>query len=171
MSTEPTIVERPAQPYAAITAHVTMQNIGQVVPPLNGEVFGWIAAHGAQPSGGPPFWKYNVIDMARGLEVEAGVTTKQAVDGDERVHAGVLPAGRYATLRHVGHPSTLMDATARLLRWADERGLRWDVSQTSEGERWGCRLELYLTDPAEQPDMNAWETELAFRLADGGGPA
>jgi hypothetical protein len=29
-----------------------------------------------------------------------------------------------------------------------------------------CRLELYKTDPAVEPDMNKWETELAFRLAD-----
>lgn len=169
MSTEPTITERSAQPYAAITAKVTMQNLGEVVPPLNQEVFGWLGRHGGQPAG-PPFWKYNVIDMERGLEVEAGVATTQPVEGDERVHAGVLQAGRYATLRHVGHPSTLMDATARLLRWADEHGLTWDVSQSPEGERWGARLELYLTDPREQPDMNAWETELAFRLADPSGP-
>lgn len=170
MST-PTIVERPARPYAAITARVTLQNIGEVVPPLNQEVFRWLAAHGVQASGGPPFWKYNVVDMERGMEVEAGVTTEQPVEGDGRVHAGVLPAGRYARLRHTGHPRTLMDATAELLRWAEGQGLRWDVSESPEGERWGCRLELYLTDPAEQPDMNAWETELAFRLAGGQGPA
>ena len=164
MSTEPTIIERSAQPYAAITVTATMQNLGEVVPPLNGEVFGWLAAHGGEPAG-PPFWKYNVIDMERGLEIEAGVATREPVAGDGRVHGGVLPAGRYATLQHVGHPSTLIDATARLLRWADAQDLKWDVSPTSEGERWGCRLELYLTDPREQPDMNAWETQLAFRLA------
>jgi hypothetical protein len=33
-------------------------------------------------------------------------------------------------------------------------------------ERWGSRLEFYLTDPAEEPDMSKWETQLAFRLAD-----
>ncbi len=165
MSTEPTIIERPAQPYVAIPTKATMQNLGEVVPPLNAEVFGWLAAHGGEPSGAP-FWKYNVIDMERGMEIEAGVTTREPVAGDERVHAGVLPAGRYATLRHAGHPMTLMDATARLLRWADAQGLKWDVSPSPEGERWAARLEIYLTDPQVQPDMNAWETELAFRLAD-----
>ena len=28
------------------------------------------------------------------------------------------------------------------------------------------RLEIYKTDPAEEPDMSKWETELAFKLAD-----
>jgi hypothetical protein len=40
------------------------------------------------------------------------------------------------------------------------------MSASPEGERWGCRLEIYLTDPREQPDVSAWETQLAFRLAD-----
>jgi len=40
------------------------------------------------------------------------------------------------------------------------------MSATEAGERWGCRLETYLTDPSEEPDMNKWETQLAFRLAE-----
>ena len=44
MATEPEITELPGRPYAAIPASVTMETIGTVVPPLNGEVFGWLAA-------------------------------------------------------------------------------------------------------------------------------
>jgi hypothetical protein len=40
------------------------------------------------------------------------------------------------------------------------------VADTDQGERWGCRVEFYLTDPAEQPDLSKWQTQLAFRLAD-----
>ena len=76
-----------------------MPEIGHVVPPLNGEVFGWLADHGAKPSG-PPFWKYNVIDMERHLEIEAGVAVEQPLPGDGRVLAGMLPGGSYATLVH-----------------------------------------------------------------------
>jgi|ERR1700678_828237 effector-binding domain-containing protein len=157
------IVERTAQPYVAIRAHVTMQDLASVVPPLNGEVFGWLAARGIAPAG-PPFWKYNVIDMEHELEVEAGTPVAGQVTGDDRVLAGVLPAGRYVTMRHTGHPQTLYDATVTLLDWAAERGLTWDTSLTPEGELWGCRLEIYLTDPEVQPDLDKWETELAFRL-------
>ena len=52
---------------------------------------------------------------------------------------------------------------------AAERGLVWDRTDTPEGERWGSRLEFYHTDPAEEPDMNNWTVELAFRLADSAG--
>lgn len=165
MIEEPEITQRPARPYVAIKALVTMQAIGTVVPPLNREVFGWLTARGLAPAGAP-FWKYNVIDMDRGLEIEAGCPVAQAAGGDARVLAGVLPAGRYVTLRHVGHPETLMAATGALLDWAAAKGLRMDMSPSPEGERWGCRLEIYHTDPASQPDMSKWETELAFRVAD-----
>ncbi|HEY6297824.1 MAG TPA: GyrI-like domain-containing protein [Streptosporangiaceae bacterium] len=165
MSAVPEIVERPARPYVAIPAHVTMAEIGAVVPPLNGEVFRWLAERGAA-SDGAPFWKYNVIDMDRELVIEAGVTVPQALAGDGRVVAGTLPSGRYATLMHMGHPSELAGVTATLLDWATGQGLSWDMSPEADGERWGSRLEIYLTDPAEEPDMSKWVTQLAFRLAD-----
>jgi effector-binding domain-containing protein len=165
MIAEPHIGTLPERPYAAIAASVTMQELGTVVPPLNGEVAGWLAARGIEPAG-PPFWKYNVIDMARALEMEAGWPVAGAVAGDGRVIAGVLPAGRYAMVRHAGHPDTLLAATKALLDWAAEKGLTWDVSPSPEGDRWGARLEIYYSDPASEPDMTKWETELAFRLAD-----
>lgn len=163
MADEPTITERTATPYVAITAKVTMADIGAVVPPLNQEVFAWLSERDITPVGAP-FWKYNMVDMTRGIEIEAGVATAEPLDEDGRIHAGVLPPGRYATLVHVGHPNTLMGATARLLEWAEEQSLRWDVSRSPDGERWGCRLEIYHGEPGH--DMNAWATELAFRLAD-----
>ena len=46
------------------------------------------------------------------------------------------------------------------------QGLTWDMSPGETGERWGSRLEFYLTDPREEPDMSKWVTQLAFRLAD-----
>jgi effector-binding domain-containing protein len=89
-----------------------------------------------------------------------------AVPGNDEVLNGTLPGGRYASLTHTGHPDELEAATARLLSWAAERELRWDIAETDAGEAWGCRLEFYKTDPAAEPDMSRWETELAFRLAD-----
>lgn len=164
-TTEPSIVERPAQPYVAKRARVTVGNIGEVLPPLTGSVAQWIGAHGRRPAG-DPFWKYDVIDMAREMVVEVGFPVAGRVEADDSVVAGVLPAGRYATLTHTGHPRELIDATRAMLDWGAARGLRWDVEESPEGDRWGARLEIYLTDPAEQPDMTKWQTILAFRLAD-----
>ena len=163
MSSAPEIVTRAEQPYVAVRARVTMAEIAAFARRL-GEVFGWLDGHGLAPAG-PPFFKYNVIDMARELEMEAGVPVAAAVTGDDRVVAGVLPAGRYATLTHVGHPSELMAATKALLDWAAEQGLTWDVTPSADGDLWACRLENYLTDPSQEPDMSKWVTQLAFKLA------
>ena len=163
MSSAPEIETRAEQPYVAVRAKVTMGEIAAFARRF-GEVFGWLDSHGLVPAG-PPFFKYNVIDMARELEMEAGVPVATAISADDQVVAGVLPAGRYATLTHVGHPSELMAATKALLDWAAEQGLAWDVTPSEDGDRWACRLENYLTDPEQEPDMSKWVTQLAFKLA------
>ncbi len=164
MSAAPEIVTRAEQPYVAIRGRVSMAEIGAFAV-RTPEVFAWLGAHGLPPAG-PPFMRYNVIDMARELEIDNGVPVAAPVEGDAEVIAGVLPAGRYATLIHVGHPSELMAATKALLDWAAAQGLTWDMSPSADGERWGSRLEIYLSDPREEPDMSKWVTQLAFRLAD-----
>jgi effector-binding domain-containing protein len=164
MDVAPEITQRAAQPYAGISAWVTMEAVGSVADRIP-EIFGWLGARGIAPAG-PPFFRYHVVDMERQLLVEAGVPVVSPIAEDGDIRGGILPAGRFAAMTHTGAPETLMAATAVLLDWAKARGLAWDVSQTDTGERWGCRLESYLTDPAQQPDTSKWQTELAFRLAD-----
>ena len=166
MSAAPEIVTRAEQPYVAIRGHVSMAELGAFAV-RTGEVFAWLGSRGLTPAG-PPFLKYNVIDMMRQLEVENGVPLTAPADatGDGEVISGLLPAGRYATVTHVGHPSELAGATKALLDWAAGQSLTWDMSPGETGGRWGSRLEIYLTDPREEPDMSKWVTQLAFRLAD-----
>ena len=164
MLVAPEIETRTEQAYVALRGRVPMSGIAAFAV-RTGEVFSWLGARGLTPAG-PPFLKFNVIDMARELEIENGVPVAAPVNGDDLVVTGVLPAGRYATVTHTGHPSELMGITGALLDWAAEQGLAWDISPSEDGERWGARLEFYLTDPAEEPDMSKWQTQLAFRLAD-----
>src|ERR1700749_627914 len=98
MLSEPQVIQRPAQPYAAIRVKVAMTELGSVLPQVHTRVFGWLGARGIAPAGAP-FWKYNVIDMDGELEVEVGVPVAADADGDGEVLAGLLPAGRYASLR------------------------------------------------------------------------
>ncbi|HTC70937.1 MAG TPA: GyrI-like domain-containing protein [Acidothermaceae bacterium] len=159
---EPRIETREFQPYAAIKAFVTMEELDTVPPSLHPQVRDWLAQRGVTPSG-PPFVKYNVIDMERQLEIEVGWPIPALLDADERVLVGELPSGRYVVTVHHGHPDGLIDAVRALLNWADEQGLIWDVTEVAKGDQWGCRLEIYLTD---SPDMDTWDLELVFRLAD-----
>jgi effector-binding domain-containing protein len=166
---EPTVVEHASQPYLAIRAVIAMTGIGSLAETLSAELAAWMQAHRIAPAG-PPFFKYNVFG-SEGLELEwgvpIGVPGKMAhVGGDHRVHAGVLPAGRYAMLVHTGPYDGLRDATAALLKWVADHHHRLDVRKTKAGEKFGGRFEIHLTDPRQQPDPAQWRTAVAIRLAD-----
>jgi effector-binding domain-containing protein len=161
---EPTIVHRDEQPYVGRRESIAMTEFARVADHLP-TMFGWLADRGAEITGAP-FFRYRVIDMAAELVVEAGIPVASPPQVDEPTFTDTLPAGRYATVTHIGHPGELMSVTARLLDWAQHEGLSWDVRQTAEGEVWGCRLEQLMTNPVEEPDMHKWETVLLFRLAD-----
>jgi len=163
MITSPKVVDRSEQPYVAVKSVVTMKEIGAAAGKFLGEVFGWVGGHGLTPAGAP-FFKYNVVDMEHGLEIEFGVPTATLVAGDDRVVASTLPAGRYASLVYRGPYEQLYDANAALLDWIREQGLRMDVQGSPQGDRFGCRLEIYLTDPAVEKDPAKLETEVAIRL-------
>jgi hypothetical protein len=88
------------------------------------------------------------------------------LDGDDRVSAGTLPAGRYASLVYTGVGRGYSGNKA-LLDWGASEGLKWDRWATDKGDAFGGRVEFFLTDPDEEPDREKWETEVAIRLADG----
>ena len=159
---EPSVIEREEQPYVGITAAITMQTFG-VVADRFPEVFAFLAERGVAPAAAP-FFRYWTIDMERELIVEAGVPVAAAVEGGGDVRAGVLPAGRYVTVTHRGHPQELVEVTGALLAWTAANGLELDKVDSPEGDRWACRLELLLTNPADVPDMNDWVTQLVFKL-------
>jgi effector-binding domain-containing protein len=165
LQSEPKIVERAEQPYAGITGTVSMQEIPRIADRLP-EVFGWLATKGIAPAAAP-FFRYAVIDMASTLVIEVGVPVAEPVQGEGDIRGGVLPAGRYVTVSHRGHPDELVDVTGGLLDWAAAQGLTWDKTDEPDGEHWVCRLEIYNDDPREQPDWSQWTTDLVFKLSDG----
>ena len=161
MSQEPRIEERAARHYAGIQATVPMEGISAAVDQAFPELFGRLAGTGTAPAG-PPFIRFLVIDMEALLQLELGVPVAEPVTESGRIRPGVLPAGRYAVLRHIGHYDGLIDANAALQRWAHDRGLEFDMRDTPEGSAWGSRLEEYITDPSREPDPAKWETDVAY---------
>jgi hypothetical protein len=159
---EPTIVTRAAQPYMSITGQVTMRQIPEIADRLP-EVFQWLGARGVEPAG-EPFFKYNIIDMERELEIEVGVPVAEALAGDETVRPGVLPAGRYATVTHVGHPQQLVGA-ARHEQLADGTGVPAGRlggtaagGQSPDGVRRGRRAADALRDRTMRVCGSGWRT-------------
>ncbi len=164
MITAPIIEERTELPYMGIRTQVTMRGMAKAIPQLLDELFAWLAKQGIEPRGAP-FMRYHVIDMVAKLEVELCVPVASTVPGDNGVSAGMLPAGRYASLIYTGVKRGIQGNKA-LLDWGAEQGLAWDRWVAGKGDAFGGRIERYLTDPDEEPDPAKWETEVAIRLAD-----
>ena len=78
----------------------------------------------------------------------------------------MLPAGRYVIATHIGPYDGLVGSNAELQSWAEERRLIWAMQQTDAGEAWDGRVEVYVTDPGEEPNPERWHTELRYLLAD-----
>ena len=164
MMSEPKLENRHEQPYVAIRTQVTMQELDTAIQQLRREVLTWIARQGIAPTGAP-FLRNHVIDMEALLDIEVGVPLATALSGDDRICAGVLPAGRYASLVYTGIDNGIQ-ANWALLKWGAERGLVWDSWKTEQGDAFGARLESFLSNPDEEPDRAKWETEVAIRLAE-----
>jgi effector-binding domain-containing protein len=168
MPSQPKLEQREEQPYVAIRTRMTMGELAAGAGDgLFPELFAWLGERGLAPAGAP-FIRYLVIDMDAALEMDWGIPVAEAPAGDERVRPGVLPAGRYATTVHTGSygGDGLIRANADLQDWAEQQGVAFQVREGGHGEVWGSRLERYLSNPAEEPDPEAWRTEIAYLVAD-----
>jgi hypothetical protein len=118
MITEPKIEHRQEQPYVGLRAQVTMQELAKLLPPLWGEVYGWLANKGIKPAGAP-LWRYRVIDMTAKLEIDVGVPVATPVKGDGRITADTLSAGG---MRRLSTPAlTRGSCRRRLICWLGRR--------------------------------------------------
>lgn len=165
MLTLPKTITRAEQAYAYITFTVRMEQMLQPADEGFPVLFATLAEQGIAPVGAA-FYNYRRINMAETLDVEAGVAVAQAGTPTERVKFGTLPAGQFIALDWHGHPDKLEPVTGMLIGWVRQTGQAFDVEERSDGDHFACRLEIYETDPAEEPDMDKWVTRLEFKLKD-----
>jgi effector-binding domain-containing protein len=164
-TTLPKIDQRPETHYLGIRTQVTLQEMGSgIIPQLHGEIMQWMQQQGAAPAGAP-FMRYHIIDMSKKLDIELGWTVAQSLPGNERITAGVIPAGRYASLIYTGIDNGI-EGNRVLIEWAKDNGIAWDRWDDPKGDGFRSRIETFLTDPADEPDMAKWETEVAIKLAE-----
>ena len=165
MLTLPEVFERPQQSYAYMLFTVRMDQMQK--PALEGfpAIFQSLALQGITPTGAP-FYNYRRINMAETLDVEAGIPVSRPGEDSGPIRFGTLPAGRFVGLTWHGHPDKLEKVTGVLIGWTRLAQTLLDVEELPDGDHFACRLEIYETDPDEQPDMDKWVTHLAFKLKD-----
>jgi len=169
MTKTPEIHEQTEQHYVSLHHTVSMDGFSAVIDSGYRELFAWLDAHGVVPASAPII-RYDRIDMANTMDIELAVPISAAdasgLQDDERVKIGSLPAGRYATLHHVGPYDGLIASNAALQEWAASNDVVFDVTRSADGEHWAGRIEVYTTNPAEESDPSKLEVEISYRLAD-----
>jgi len=162
MLTEPRIVEKPDQPYAAIMLTLRQPEIAQQAPPLIEDVIAWVKAQGGELSGAP-FFNYVTFFPGGTMEMQVGMPTRSVLAANGRFATGTLPGGKFASITATVPYSELHDANMKLDDWAKAQGHVLDG--TVEGDRFvgANRMEIYHKDPGEDPSGHP-VTEIAFRL-------
>jgi effector-binding domain-containing protein len=163
--TEPKLEVRAAQPFVAMKVQSPIRGMGPAAVKAMDRVAQWMTKNNVKPSG-PPFWRYTIINMEGDMHLEVGFPVAKPVAGDDKVFAGTLPSGAYATAVFTGKVKGkgLYFATGELLAWGEKNNIQWDRHDDPAGDAWASRLEWYLTDPDEEPDPEKWQTELAFKV-------
>jgi effector-binding domain-containing protein len=158
----PKIDKRPKQPYMGIRTIAPFKGMFKVVDRISKELNAWAEEHKVKTAG-PPFLRYHVIDMRGFMDIEYGIPVCRALPDDGQVRAGVLPAGRYASLVYSGGG---ISGNRVLIEWVRSQGLEFDRWDTEQGDNFRSRYERYLTDPEVEPRKSRWQIEVAIKLAD-----
>ena len=159
---KPKIDKRPKQPYMGIRTITPFKGMSKTIGRLSDEMNAWVDEHNLKPSG-PPFLRYHVIDMRGFMDIEFCFPFRRARPDDGNVKAGVLPAGRYASLIYSGGG---ISGNRALIEWGRAQGLEFDRWDTEQGDNFRSRYERYLTDPKVEPRKSKWQIEVAIKLAD-----
>ena len=153
MSLEITTLDAPEQPVLLVRRKIKPTDIAGELAQMLPRVFGY-AQEIAAPMTGPPFTRY--VQMGPGTwTIEAGLPVATECPGRDDIVPGKLGGQRVATTIHMGPYDRLSETYAELERWMEGKGLQ------AAGAPW----EVYLTDPAETPDVEQWKTAVFWPVA------
>ena len=99
------------QPILGVRTSATKENLGQVMGPLFGEVYGHIQ-HSGQTPVGMPFSVYYSME-GNSVDLQCGMPVAQTIEGAGRIEAGALPGGTVATVTHMGPYDSLPSRRGR----------------------------------------------------------
>jgi effector-binding domain-containing protein len=161
MISKPKIDYREEKLYMGIRTIAPFKGMFAEVDKLIKELRVWVKHHGIS-SEGPFFLRYHVIDMNGPMDVEVGFVVSKHLPDDERVKAGVLPAGHYANLTYSGSG---LAGNKALIGWAQNNSVTWDRWDEPSGDAFRCRYEMYTKAEGLRP-RKTQGVDLAIKVAD-----
>ncbi len=126
--------------------------LGAVLASIFPRVFAYAAGSGASP--GQPYVRY-WGRSAEVLDIEAGLPVQKALAQKGDIIPGEIGGGSVASLEHVGPYEGLPAVHEKLAAWV----------KASKQRPQGPSLEIYLTDPGDEPSPERWRTQVLQPLA------
>ncbi len=151
MSIKCEMVELEVQKTLCKRTRCAMQNLPSLIEKTYLEIIQYMGEIGEQPSGVPYIGYFN-MDM-NDLEVEIGFPVSKDMAEKENIIMSEIPAGKYATVIHMGSYTKLESSYNILMEWMEENHL--------QGTYIG--YEYYLNDPGKFPE-DKLETKILFQL-------
>ena len=151
-TTKPELRTIRAQPIAMIPITTTMSGIPDELGSAYQELGSAIREVGVEIVG-PPFARYLQIGPDT-VRLEAGFPVARPFSVGGRIAMSTLPKGDVAVVMHIGPYDRMETTYAALTTWVAERGR----------EPAGAPWEVYLSDPAAEPNPETWRTEVFLPL-------
>ena len=153
MTYEVTVKEVTPEPFAGVRGTYRISDLAGVMGREFGRIMAAIASQGVSPAGGAltvyHAWTEDAVDAEIAFTIEGDFAPQ------EDVKPGMLPGGKVAFTVHVGPYDQIGAAYEAIQQHAEANGL---ILADMMWER-------YLTDPADEPDLNKHVTEVFWPLA------
>jgi effector-binding domain-containing protein len=161
-ATEPKIELMPEQSYMGIRIQTPFAGMRVAIDKIRKELELGFKEKGLEASA-PPLLRYYCIDMKGEMDMEYGIPVREACEGDGRIKAAVIPAGRYVSIIYSGGG---YQGNKTLVEWIKKNDIPIDRWDSEKGDNFAVRYEQYLTDPKVEPRKTKWQILLAFKLKD-----
>ena len=135
----------------AVRVTVAVEDLPKALGDGYGEIMGYLASRGVQPSG-MPFAMYYNMDM-HNLDVEMGLPVAEPLEGQGRIGPGTLPGGKAVVEMHVGPYEKLEETYRKVMDYIEREGLQTE----------SYMYESYLNDPGEVAPEEL-KTEIVFPI-------
>ncbi|MFW2380997.1 MAG: GyrI-like domain-containing protein [Acidimicrobiales bacterium] len=148
----PTIVDLECQDAIAVRGEIALADMPQFFQRAFIASFRAAADAGVDITG-PPFGFYPEMPAEK-VVIEAGFPVSGPVATSGETHPLVLPGGKAIELIHVGPFEELAETYAALQTWMEDQRIK------PASGMW----EVYLTDPAVEPDQSKWQTKIVWPI-------
>lgn len=144
--------ELEAKPIVSISEEVRNLKIPFVFPKLMKEIFAFLEKAEIKPIGAP---LAIFTDWKRGKgKIKVGIPVDEKINSNVRISASQTPTGKFAYTLYIGKLRKINSVYKTMKDWIKINGYTYT-------NLW---MEVYRTDPNNEPDQNKWETEVYLLL-------